>query len=451
MKKLAFIPAVFIVLAFCAVSFAAIPVEVSLGKETILSLKKPSKRVSLADPSVVQMTVTSPTEILLNGKKAGVTSLIAWDTEGKATFFDVVVIDQGKAVMQQRNLQGLERQIKEIAPDADIKVEPAGDAVFLKGELKNEETKKKIEAVAAAYGKVVSHLTVPEAQQVVLEVRVAQINKTKLKELGLSFLVKGNDGEFTSPGFVASPDGGLGGEAGHDVTPDIEGFDLTRAVPQIGVSYFPTDVSVFLRALASKGFAKILAEPNLAVRSGEKGQFHVGTRFPVQTVTGTGANATVSVTYEDVGVRLNFAPDVLETGTIRLKVDPAEVSNIQDFVRLQNLVAPIIDTRTVRTSVDLKEGESLILAGLLSEEMIKNIQKIPLLGDIPILGAIFRSTTDELREKELAFFITPRFVKPMAPGTPRPAMPGDNRPTPEEEREFQWIPFPEQKSGEPRS
>ena len=118
----------------------------------------------------------------------------------------------------------------------------------------------------------------------------------------------------------------------------------------------------------------------------------MGTRYPIQTVTGVGADATVSIYYEEIGIRLNFAPIVLETGAIRLKIDPAEVSSITDFVRLENLVAPIIDARTVSTSVDLREGESLILAGLLSEEMKKNISKIPLFGDIPILGALFRST-----------------------------------------------------------
>jgi pilus assembly protein CpaC len=207
------------------------------------------------------------------------------------------------------------------------------------------------------------------------------------------------------------------------------------------VAYFPSDIAVVLKALQEKGFGKILAEPNLIVRTGEIGKFHVGQRIPIQTVTGTGADATVSITYEEVGVRLYFAPEVLETGAIRLKVDPAEVSSVARFITFQGIIAPEIDTRTISTSVDLREGESLILAGLLSEEMKKNIQKIPILGDIPILGAFFRSTRDDLKEIELAFFITPKLVKPIAPGVKTP-LPTDNRPTPDEEREFQWIPIP---------
>jgi pilus assembly protein CpaC len=282
-------------------------------------------------------------------------------------------------------------------------------------------------------------------------VRVAQLDKTKMKELGLSTLIKGKSGEgFTNlAGGVAKGPIDTFNFIGQGISTHAEGIagnipGLSAIAPldpfQLGVSYFPAGVGAVLKALSQKGLAKVLAEPNLTVRSGEKGKFHVGTRYPIQIVTGTGANTTVGIQYEDIGIRLNFAPTVLETGAIRLKIDPAEVSSITDFVRLENLVAPIIDTRTVTTSVDLKEGESLILAGLLSEDMKKNISKIPLFGDIPILGALFRSTSDQMTQRELVFFITPKLVTAMAPGT-KPELPGEKPLTPEQEREFQWIPL----------
>lgn len=377
MKKIVlYILPILIISVFSSVSLAAIPVQVSVGRGTIVTLKEPSKRVSISNPEIAELNLISPSEILINGKKVGATTLIVWDKKGKPTFFDVVVF---------------------------------GDT--------------------------------SEAQQVLLEVKVAQIDRTKLKELGLNFLVKGHDAEITAPGLFTSPDGNVGGDAGFKVTPGIGSFNLDSLVPQIGVAYFPSGVAAVLKAIQGKGLGKILAEPNLIVRSGEKGNFHVGTRVPIQTVTGVGANATVSITYEEVGIRLNFTPEVLENGAIRLKIDPAEVSSISRYLSFQGAIAPEIDTRTVRTSVDLKEGESIILAGLLSEEMKKNIDKIPILGDIPILGALFRSTKDELKEKELAFFITPRLVKPAPPGV-KTELPTDKRPTPEEEREFQWIPIP---------
>jgi pilus assembly protein CpaC len=439
---------------------------------------------------------------VLNGKKSGITSLIVWDREGSPTFFDVIVYKERIAELDRVRADALENKIKSVAPDTDIKVEMAGDTLVLTGTAKNRQVIDKIEKVAMLYATkgcsgtsrssslprssaeakaetkelkegqgyisvnveqqsmqqaqpaveealcVLNLVTIPEAQQVILEVKVAQIDKTKLKELGISYLIKDENFELTAPGLFASPTGRI-----DPIGPELGSFDLDQLsiTPQIGIAHFPSGVAAILRALQEKGFGRILAEPNLLVRSGETGKFHVGKKIPIQTVTGVGATATVSITYEDVGVRLNFAPEVLETNVIRLKIDPAEVSSVARYIAFSGILAPEIDTRTVSTNVDLKEGESIILAGLLSEEMKKNIQKIPILGDIPILGAFFRSTRDELVDLELAFFITPRLGKPIAPGVKTP-LPTDNRPTPAEEREFQWIPIPKSSSdGEVKS
>lgn len=453
-----------IILIFASMALAeqaTLPIRVAISKGTILTIKEPSKRVSISNPLIAELNLISPTELLINGKKVGNTTLIVWNEQGKTTFFDVMVTG---------DINQLQKQLKEAAPGDDIWAEMAGDTIVLSGHANNQQTIDKVVKLAQAYavgsdittttthsegvsketsaasGKVINQITILEAQQVLLEVKVAQMDKTKMKQLGISYIIKNKNFELTAPGILAQPEGSIGnavnpeGLVGTEIGPGIERFGIQRVTPQIGFAYFPTDIAVVLKALSSKGYAKILAEPNLVVRSGEKGKFHVGTRYPVQTVTGSGSGATVAIEYEEIGIRINFAPTVLETGAIRLKIDPAEVSSITDFVRLENFVAPIIDTRTVMTSVDLKEGESLILAGLLSEDMKKNIQKIPLLGDIPILGALFRSTSDELRERELVFFITPKLVKPLAPGT-KPELPTDKALTPAQEREFDWIPL----------
>jgi len=385
MRKLLRILVVFFTLAIAVSAIAAIPIEVAVGKGTVVTLKKKAKRVMISDPSVAELLMLSPSEIALNGKKTGATSLIIWDEEGSQTFFDVMVYVP-----------------KEEAPS--------------------------------------------EAPQVLLEVKVTQIDRTKLRELGIGFLAKGSTAEG-SVGTSISPNGTLGGTAaGTDITPGITGYDLGTLAPQIGVSFYPAGVSAVIRALSEKGLAKILAEPNLVVRSGERGSFLAGSRVPIQQVLGAGASQTVSIVYEEVGIKLNFAPQVLEDGTIRLKIDPAEVSNIARFLTFGSIVAPQIDTREVRTSVDLKEGESLVLAGLLNEEMKKNIQKIPILGDIPILGAIFRSSRDEIEKTELAFFITPRLVKPLPKGE-KTELKGEKL-IPGEQKDFNWIPIPGGSGGE---
>ncbi len=421
------------VVLMAGASHAEVPVEVPLGKGTIINLEKESKRVSVSDPEVADLVLISPTEILVNGKKIGSTSLIVWDTSNERTFFDLYVVG---------DIGELRNHIDKITPGEDVIVEMANDTVILKGTLKKQASINKIVALSEAYAtNVLNFLKLEEPQQVMLQVRVAQIDKNKLKEIGLDFLVKDEEGEG-SVGHITFPDGSLGGATpGFDMLPGLEGFDFERLSPEIGVAHFDSGIAGFIRALVDNDIAKILAEPNLIVRSGEEGSFLAGTRVPVQEVTGVTGTQTVSITFEEVGVKINFSPEVMEDDRIRLKIDPAEVSNIARFVNFQGVIAPEIDTREVRTSVDLNEGESLILAGLLTEDMKKNLQKIPILGDIPILGAIFRATRDELERTELAFFITPRLVKAIPEGE-EVELPGENSPTPEEERKMRWIPLP---------
>ena len=192
-----------------------------------------------------------------------------------------------------------------------------------------------------------------------------------------------------------------------------------------------------IQALTTKNLAKVLAEPNLLVKSGQKGEFLAGSKIPYTTLVSTGGTSTTSIVFETVGVKLNFAPVVMENGNIALNIDPAEVSSIAGTLQVNGY--PIIDTRTIRTFAELKDGESLVLAGLLDEEHIKTMSKVPILGDIPILGALFRSTQDDLKEKELVFFITPKVVKPMAPDT-KFELPTDKS-TKDLEKELNWIPM----------
>jgi pilus assembly protein CpaC len=376
MRKIIF--SIFILCFFSSVAHAGIVTEVGLNKYSIINLKKPCEGVAIANPAIADVRVVpNSSQILLWGKGIGSTSLIIWENGMQPTFFDVRVI--------------------------------------------TEKTKN--------------------TPQVLLEVKVAQINKNKIKQMGIHFLAKGVNGEFSTPGLITTPSGNVGGAAGNTVTPGIGNLDISTLSPQLGFGLYKPGIAGVLQQLSTGGYAKILAEPNLVVRSGEKGKFLVGQKIPIQTVTGTGASATVSIVYEQVGVKIDFAPEVLEDGVIRLKIDPAEVSSVGQLQQFSTgLYAPTIDTREVRTNVDLRDGESFVIAGLLDERMKKNIKKFPVLGDVPILGALFRSTSDELENTELVFFITPRIVKPLAPGV-KTELPGSKPLTPEENNAFRWIPL----------
>jgi pilus assembly protein CpaC len=374
----------------------------------------------------VTLEVLSPTLIKLDGIQIGSTTMIIWLEGGRnkepELFYDITVT-------ADRAL--LESQLKDISPDERIMVRFVNETIVLSGMVTNGQTRRKAETMAKAFGlKVISQITTDNPQQVLLQVKVAQVDKTALKKLGISFLTKGKTAEGFS-NMIGAPTGGLSGNlaALGSLTP----LDTV----QLGASYFYGGVSATLQALVTKGLAKILAEPNLLVKSGEEGSFLAGSRIPYTVVATSGGIATSTIVYESVGIKLKFKPEVLENGLINLKIDPAEVSSIAGTMAVNGY--PIIDTREVRTSVELKDGESLVLAGLLQEDQINSLSKIPLLGDIPFLGALFRTIQNDLKEKELVFFITPKIVKPLAVGAAQ-TLPTDRKLTADEKKELQWMP-----------
>lgn len=465
-------------------AIAGVPLEVGLFKSTLLKLNKKMVLVTLANTrkeakerdadivaksdnidlerrrsqdaspantnKFVTLEVLSPYDLKLDGIMIGNTTMIVWtkddnDEKPASTFYDVNVTGDRSAI---------ESQMKEMAPNDQINVQFANDTVVLSGTVANDQIRLKAENTAKAFSpKVLNHITVDNPNQVLLQVKVAQVDKTSLKKLGMSFLIKGSKAEgFTN--MVGAATGGAtasqtsSGTSGTS-TQVGSGTGISGNVPglggispldayQIGAAYFPGGAGAVLQALSTKGYAKILAEPNLLVKSGQEGNFLAGSKIPYNVLLSSGGTTTTSVVFQEVGIKLKFKPEVLENGLINLKLDPAEVSSLSGTLAVNGY--PIVDTRVLQSSVELRDGESLILAGLLQEESIKTMSKIPLLGDIPILGALFRSTQNDIREKELVFFITPTIVKPLAKGV-KPELPTDRKLTPEEERDLKWMPL----------
>lgn len=445
---------------------AGVETLINVNKSVLLNLEKPSERVSIAAPGIAELIVISPTQLQVNGTRIGSTTLIVWEKGGKTSFFNIRVTgDSGP----------LEDQIREMAPNDSITVKYANDVIVLAGSAANEQTIAKVLRVAEAYAergsaeltpgsgsltktqtgeatdknsgnetmtKVINHIRIDEPQQVLLEVKVAQVDKAALSSLGISAFVKGASAEGFSnqvgapSGDVSSMNIAKAGIAGS--TPLLGAIDNTDRF-QLGVSLFKPGIGAVLKALVTKNMAKVLAEPNLLVKSGQVGTFLAGSKVPISILSSAGGASTPSIEFITIGVKLNFKPEVLENGLISLKIDPAEVSSIAGTLAVNGY--PIIDTREIRTNVQLKDGESLVLAGLLQEETIKTMSKMPLLGDIPILGALFRSTQDDRKEKELIFFITPKIVRPDSSGR-KPKLLTENPITPEQEKELKWIPLP---------
>ncbi|HJV35016.1 type II and III secretion system protein family protein [Geomonas sp.] len=439
--------------AATALAEASMTMTVKVGKSVILRPGDKNVRyryVTISDPDIIEIPKSyEPTYLQINGKKIGSTNLLVWEDNAKEpTFYTVNVVGDEDLI---------ETQVRELSPNDAIRVQYARDTVLLTGTVANEVTAKKAEEIAKAYSaKVVNHITVNQPLQVLLQVKVAQVDKTALKNLGISFFVKGNTAEGFS-NLIGAPLSAtttkssilstLTGTTSSSVTgaPGINGTGpsgLGGFNPldtfQAGVSYFPAGIAAVLQALTTKGLAKLLAEPNLLVKSGLEGDFLAGSEIPYSVLTNSGGSSTPSIIYKTVGVKLRFKPEVQDNGLINLKIDPAEVSSIAGTLAVNGY--PIIDTRDVRTSVELRDGESLVLAGLLQEEKIKTMSKIPLMGDIPILGALFRSTSDQIKSTELIFVITPRLVAANPPGS-TVQLPTERTPDPDKVKELDWLPL----------
>ena len=443
----------------------AVPIEVIVGKATVITVPVDVKTVSIADPAVADVVVVDPKDIQINGKKIGDTTLIVWEKNGSQTFFDVNV---------KVDLSKLKSQIKEIAPGDNINFKMINsNTLVVTGTVSTDYRLQKVRNLLLGFGrditekelyilqggvtkevrpvgagsgngfKFVMLLEVAGSPQVMLQITVASIDRDASSKLGINWSYASK--YMTLDSAVAPITGGLtaigpllqGTPSGGLTTQNISGATF-------GVVDWHNGVQYLLQALASKGLAKILAEPNLIVRSGAEGTFLAGGEVPVPVVTSIGggtAAPTISVYYKKFGVRLNFKPVVTETGLIRLSIDPAEVSSISsNQASINGVSMPIFSTDRVSTAVDLKDGQSFVIAGLINNTWSKQLAKLPVLGDIPILGAFFRYQTMDKKDQELLFFITPKLIQPMAAGE-KVKLPGANEPNQKQKEDLRWVPL----------
>jgi pilus assembly protein CpaC len=385
-------------------------VDVTIGKSQVIDLKEAFTRVSVTNPNIADVFVITPNQILINGKAPGVTSLVVF-FPSRTLFFDLVV---------QTDLALLAERLKQIAPREEIQVHPAHDAIILKGSVSNDHLIAGAAEVASVFvpkGKVVNLLSVAQIkpQQVMLQVHVAEVARESLRELGFSIRALGSTLQgalFPGTPFFP-PLGTLGvvtsqGSPVGRTTPD---FAFTS--PQGGSGFFLSsgqrDYAGVVQALAEKNLLRTLAKPNIVTQSGKEAKFLSGGEFPFPV--GQQANS-ITIEFKEFGIGLLFTPVIEDGETISLKIRP-EVSSL-DFS--QGLVAfgfsiPVIRKNEAFTNVTVKDGESFAIAGLINNEVRQSVGKVPWLGDLPILGALFRSTRFQNNETELLFLVTVKLIK----------------------------------------
>ncbi len=378
-------------------------IEVVKGKSTVLELTIPATRVSIADPKTADIVLLSPRQIYVTGKAPGVTSLTMWGADGALSgVYDIRVT---------ADLAHLKEMLHRIMPgEQDIRVMGTGENISLSGTVSSAASLSTALELAEVFApkKVTNLLSVGGVHQVMLEVKIAEMHRTVLNRMGIDLAYAWKDGfaySMLSSLFTLTPQNGVVGMSSSsallsDTTNGL--FSLTSG---------QTNLTGFLDVLKQNGLVKVLAEPTLICRSGEDAQFLAGGEIPVPIPQGLG---TVGIEYKQYGVQLVFTPAVISGDRISLRVFP-EVSELDysNAIEISGITIPALTTRRASTVVELGDGQSFAIAGLLHNQVRENMNKYPGLGDIPVLGTLFRSSEFKKQETELVIIVTPHLTKPL--------------------------------------
>ena len=376
-------------------------IDLMVGRSTVLNVGANIARVSLTVPDIADALVTAPSQLLIHGKKPGTISLFVWDKAGAISTFEVKV---------RHDLSALLGHLKQLFPGEDITVLGSGKDIVISGTVSSKYVIEKAGDMAAGYvakkEDVVNMLKQQEgvaSNQVMLRVRFAEVSRSAMQELGVNFFANGSGTSDQWFGRTNASTPGPSFEDGKLVFSDFLNLFVFNAKEQLGA---------VVKALSNKGLFQSLAEPNLIATNGKEASFLAGGEYPYPVVqSGSGTNS-VTITFKEFGVRLSFTPTVLGGDLIHLKVKP-EVSSL-DFanaVVIDGFRVPALSTRRTETEVELRDGQTFAIAGLMNNTLTNSMSKIPGIGDIPILGLLFKSKAHQKNQTELVVMITPSIIK----------------------------------------
>jgi pilus assembly protein CpaC len=397
----------------------AAPLRVMVGKSLLINTSERLKRVSVTDPAVADIEVLTPTQILVHGRSAGEVSLLIWDELERSRSFDLRVDVDVTAAAEEE---------KSVFPDEQITVTPSRSAIVLSGHVSDETVAKRAELIAGAYSKnVVNVLTFGPtgAQEVLLQVKFAEVDRSALTQLGINML---STGATNTIGTVTTGQyGGFGAQKITDTTGTTGPFTTNANVSDVlNLFFFRPDIHLgaVIRALQTKNLLQILAEPNLIAVNGKEASFLAGGEFPFPIVQPGQGFTAVTIQFKEFGVKLKFKPVIMPNGNIHLNVVP-EVSTL-DFANaltISGFTVPALSTRRAETEFELQDGQSFVIAGLMDNRVTDIVNKIPGLGDIPILGNFFKSKSLQKSNAELMVLCTVRKVSPNLQSPPGPSDP----------------------------
>jgi pilus assembly protein CpaC len=417
---------VFLVAAGAAVlSAQAGPEEVRLtvGKSIVIDYPADIARISTSNPDVVDASPVTAREVLLHGKSFGTVTLVVWSKTGQRNFYNIDV---------EQNLEPLRQILKSTFPNETITVHSSRDSVSLTGRVSTKDVSDRAAALAASYGKtIVNNLQLPVApveKQILLRVKFAELDRSTASQFAINFASTGAGntiGQISTGGAPGFTPTGISGTAGGATT--NTSFSISNA---LNIFAFRPDLNlgVLIQALQQQNLLQILTEPNLVTTNGKEASFLEGGEFPVPILQGGANSGAVTIQFREFGIRLTFNPKVTPNNTLLLYVKP-EVSSLDytNAVSFNGFTIPALSTRRMETNVELAEGQSFVIAGLIDNRVTETFAKIPGLSSLPVLGNLFKSRDLTKSKTELVVIVTPEITMPLQPGEakPGPAMPRD--------------------------
>jgi len=390
--------------------------RITVGKSIVIDYPGDIRQISTSNPDVVDASPVTTREILMSGKGLGSATMVVWSKADQRMFYNVTV---------ELNIEPLRRMLQDTFPDEKIDIHSSRDSISLNGTVSNKDVADRAVALSATFAKtVVNNLQVapgPIEKQILLRVKFAELDRSRAQQYGVNLLSPGAFG--TIAGITTRQFG-----QGNTVTATTGG-DTGRSTAAITVTdalnffAFRPDLNIaaFIKALETENILQILAEPNLVTTNGKEANFLVGGEFPVPILQGVGAAGAVTIQFKEFGIRLLFTPQMTGNKTIKLALRQ-EVSTI-DFsnaVTLQGFLIPALATRRAETNVELGEGQTFVVAGLMDNRETSALSKIPVISSIPILGSLFKSKTDNKNSTELVMLVTPEVTEPLGPNDPKP-------------------------------
>jgi pilus assembly protein CpaC len=380
--------------------------RLTVGKSVVIDYPSDIRQISTSSPDIVDASPVTTREILLHGKGLGNATLVVWSKTGERTFYNVTV---------DLNLDSLRKILKDSFPNEQIIPESSRDSLTLNGKVSTKEVADRAIAMATTFAKtVVNNMELglpPVEKQVLLRVRFAELDRTRAEDYGVNWFSQAGQ-----TGFYASTQ-----QSPISTTTSSPGILSVGSALNIFAFDPKLNLGAFLQALQSENILQILAEPNLVTTNGKEAYFLVGGEFPVPVLQGGGNAGSVTVQFKEFGIRLRFTPVITGNRTIKLHLTQ-EVSTLDaaNGVTFNGFVIPAISTRRAETDVELGEGQSFVVAGLLDNRDTESFSKLPFLGDIPVLGPLFKSKTLKKSRTDLVMLVTPDVTMPLGPNDPRP-------------------------------